>query len=82
MGLILLIFPFFKFSVSRDYVLCFFCSPPVRRASANVVSIIAKYAVPAGEWPELLPFLFQCSQSPQEDHREVSICSWPLIDVA
>ncbi|KAE9448305.1 hypothetical protein C3L33_19802, partial [Rhododendron williamsianum] len=28
-------------------------SPPVRRASANVVSIIAKYAVPAGEWPDL-----------------------------
>lgn len=45
----------------------------VRRASANVVSIIAKYAVPAGEWPELLPFLFQCSQSPQEDHREVAL---------
>lgn len=50
-----------------------FCSPPVRRASANVVSIIAKYAVPTGEWPDLLPFLFQCSQSVQEDHREVSI---------
>ncbi|KAL2454743.1 ARM repeat superfamily protein [Abeliophyllum distichum] len=46
-------------------------SPPVRRASANVVSIIAKYDVPGGEWPDLLPFLFQCSQSPQEDHREV-----------
>lgn len=48
-------------------------SPPVRRASANVVSIVAKYAVPAGEWPDLLPFLFQCSQSAQEDHREVSL---------
>ncbi|OVA07293.1 HEAT [Macleaya cordata] len=48
-------------------------SPPVRRASANVVSIIAKYAVPAGEWPDLLPFLFQCIQSPQEDHREVAL---------
>ncbi|KAJ8759634.1 hypothetical protein K2173_009281 [Erythroxylum novogranatense] len=45
-------------------------SPPVRRASANVVSVVAKYAVPAGEWPDLLPFLFQCSQSAQEDHRE------------
>uniref|UniRef100_A0A0E0CYC3 Importin N-terminal domain-containing protein n=1 Tax=Oryza meridionalis TaxID=40149 RepID=A0A0E0CYC3_9ORYZ len=45
----------------------------VRRASANVVSIIAKYAVPAGEWPELLPFIFHCSQSPQEDHREVAL---------
>ncbi|ONK65428.1 uncharacterized protein A4U43_C07F37020 [Asparagus officinalis] len=48
-------------------------SSPVRRASANVVSIIAKYAVPAGEWPDLLPFLFQCSQSSQEDHREVAL---------
>ncbi|XP_039044668.1 importin-4-like [Hibiscus syriacus] len=48
-------------------------SPPVRRASANVVSIVAKYAVPAGEWPDLLPFLFQCSQSQQEDHREVAL---------
>ncbi|XP_077235789.1 ARM repeat superfamily protein isoform X4 [Tasmannia lanceolata] len=45
----------------------------VRRACANVVSIIAKYAVPAGEWPDLLPFLFQCSQSVQEDHREVAL---------
>ncbi|KAB1207042.1 putative importin subunit beta-4 [Morella rubra] len=48
-------------------------SSPVRRASANVVSIIAKYAVPAGEWPDLLPFLFQCSQSAQEEHREVGL---------
>lgn len=48
-------------------------SSPVRKASANVVSIIAKYAVPAGEWPDLLPFLFQCSQSAQEDHREVAL---------
>ncbi|XVE85510.1 hypothetical protein DITRI_Ditri17bG0096400 [Diplodiscus trichospermus] len=48
-------------------------SPPVRRASANVVSIVAKYAVPAGEWSDLLPFLFECSQSPQEDHREVAL---------
>ncbi|KAJ7946616.1 ARM repeat superfamily protein [Quillaja saponaria] len=48
-------------------------SPPVRKASANVVSVVAKYAVQAGEWPDLLPFLFQCSQSAQEDHREVAL---------
>lgn len=54
-----------------------FGSPPVRRASANVVSIIAKYAVPSGEWPDLLPFLFQCSQSAQEEHREV--CYHPVV---
>lgn len=59
-----------------NWLIWCFCSPPVRRASANVVSIVAKYAVPAGEWPELLPFLFQCSQSAQEDHREVSSSCW------
>ncbi|KAL5999458.1 hypothetical protein ACLOJK_037743 [Asimina triloba] len=48
-------------------------SPLVRKASATVVSIVAKYAVPAGEWPDLLPFLFQFSQSPQEDHRETAL---------
>jgi hypothetical protein len=52
-------------------VIHLFCSPPVRRASADVVSVIAKHAIPAGEWPELLPFLHQCSQSAQEEHREV-----------
>ena len=60
------------FYYAQSSLFVFLCSHPVRRASANVVSIIAKYAIPAGEWPELLPFLFQCSQSPQEDHREVS----------
>ena len=60
------------FYYAQSSLFVFLCSHPVRRASANVVSIIAKYAIPAGEWPKLLPFLFQCSQSPQEDHREVS----------
>nr|XP_043622520.1 importin-4-like [Erigeron canadensis] len=48
-------------------------SPAVRRASANAASIIAKYAVPGGEWPDLLPFVFQCGQSPQEDLRQVGL---------
>jgi hypothetical protein len=52
----------------------------VRRASANVVSVIAKYAVPGGEWPDLLPFLFQCSHSPQEEHREVSVHKLSCIE--
>eukprot|EP00898_Chlorokybus_atmophyticus_P005187 jgi/Chlat1/566/Chrsp103S01005 len=45
----------------------------VRKACADVVSAIAKHTVPANQWPELLPFLFQCSQSPQEEHREVAL---------
>ncbi|KAK9069597.1 hypothetical protein SSX86_011501 [Deinandra increscens subsp. villosa] len=48
-------------------------SPSVRRASANVVSTIAKYAVPGGEWPDLLLFIFRCSQSAQEDLREMGL---------
>ncbi|KAJ9561307.1 hypothetical protein OSB04_006467 [Centaurea solstitialis] len=54
-------------SVTTDYSLS------VRRASANAVTIIAKYAVPRGEWPDLLPFLFRWSQSAQEDDREVAL---------
>nr|GEW48607.1 importin-4-like isoform X1 [Tanacetum cinerariifolium] len=45
-------------------------SPSVRRASANAMSIISKFAVPSGEWPDLLHFLFQCSESEEEDLRE------------
>eukprot|EP00897_Mesotaenium_endlicherianum_P001169 jgi/Mesen1/11052/ME000099S10502 len=37
---------------------------------AYVVSVVAKHTVPAGQWPALLPFLMQCSQSQEEDHRE------------
>ncbi|KAI3752743.1 hypothetical protein L2E82_24780 [Cichorium intybus] len=48
-------------------------SSSVRRASANAASIIAKYAVPSGQWPELLPFVFHFSQSTHEDQREVAL---------
>eukprot|EP00854_Cymbomonas_tetramitiformis_P018775 gene18775-22429_t len=45
----------------------------VRRAVSDVVGVIAKHAVPAGEWPGLLEFLHQCTQSSQEEHREVAL---------
>ncbi|KMZ76407.1 Importin-4 [Zostera marina] len=54
-------------------------SSTVRRASANVVSIVAKCTVPSGEWPELLPFLFESSQSSQEDHREVALILFSFL---
>jgi len=67
-------FALLLFQLGFEFLISYwsFYSPPVRRASANVVSVVAKYAVPAGEWPDLLTFLFQCSQSAQEDHREVT----------
>lgn len=40
-------------------------------ASADVVSIIAKYAVPSGEWPKLFPSLLHSSLGLQEDQRDV-----------
>ncbi|XP_076928217.1 uncharacterized protein LOC143592100 [Bidens hawaiensis] len=46
-------------------------SPSVRRASANVVTVIAKF--PGGEWSDLLPFIVHCSQNAQEDLREVGL---------
>ena len=45
----------------------------VRRSVADLISTIAKIAVPHGQWNELLQFLFECSQSENPGHREVAL---------
>jgi hypothetical protein len=45
----------------------------VRTSVADVVGVVAKHTVPAGQWPELLGFLHQCSQSANAEHREVGL---------
>ena len=53
----------------------------VRRALAMAAAAIARIAVPANQWPALLPWLHGCTQSPCEAQRETAlmlICS--LID--
>jgi len=45
----------------------------VRRSIANVIGCIARVLLPAGQWPELLEFLFQCTKSPSVDHRELAM---------
>ena len=45
----------------------------VRRAACVAVATIARTAVPAGEWPTLLPWVHQCTQSPNNAHRETAI---------
>jgi hypothetical protein len=45
----------------------------VRRSVADLISAIAKVAVPHGQWDDLLQFLFQCSQSENAGHREVAL---------
>jgi len=45
----------------------------VRRSIAEVTSSIAKMALPAGQWPELLDCMLQLSQSQHAEHREVSL---------
>ena len=53
----------------------------VRRALAMAAAAVARIAVPAGQWPALLPWLHNCTQSPGEAQRETAlmlICS--LID--
>lgn len=47
------------------------CSRPVRTAISALIGIVARLTLPSGAWPELLPFLFQCYQSPQPELREV-----------
>ncbi|KAI5383371.1 hypothetical protein KIW84_070685 [Lathyrus oleraceus] len=44
-------------------------------ASANVISIVATYVVPSGEWPELFSSLLHSSRGPQEDQRELCLVS-------
>ena len=53
----------------------------VRRALAMAAAAVARIAVPAGQWPALLPWLHGCTQSRREAQRETAlmlICS--LID--
>lgn len=45
----------------------------VRRSVAEVVSSIAKLALPAQQWPDLLDYMLQLSQSQHAEHREVSM---------
>ncbi|KAN0062554.1 hypothetical protein ACQY0O_005086 [Thecaphora frezii] len=48
-------------------------TPIVRNAIARVISEIAKRELPAGSWPDLLPFLFNAAESPNASHRQISI---------
>eukprot|EP00164_Ancoracysta_twista_P002896 GFYU01003852.1.p1 GENE.GFYU01003852.1~~GFYU01003852.1.p1 ORF type:complete len:393 (-),score=148.17 GFYU01003852.1:225-1313(-) len=45
----------------------------VRKATCTFISVIGKFEVPNNSWPELMPMLFQMSQSPEETTREVGI---------
>ena len=44
-----------------------------RKGAANVVAALAKTTLLTGEWPELMQFCLQCTQSPNPDHREVAM---------
>ena len=55
----------------------------VRKNVASVASMVAKKALPAEGWPELLQFLVQCTQSENADHREVGLMVFErLADIA
>lgn len=45
----------------------------VRNAVSRVISHIADIELPLGTWPQLLPFLFNTSQSTSSVHRHISI---------
>ncbi|KAJ3343389.1 hypothetical protein HDU93_008754 [Gonapodya sp. JEL0774] len=45
----------------------------VRHALARAISAIAKIDIPQKQWTELIPFLYQCCQSPNVAHREVGV---------
>jgi len=45
----------------------------VRHSASRVVAAIASIEIPAGNWPQLLPFLQQTSTSSNASHREVGM---------
>ena len=45
----------------------------VRRSLASVASVIGRYALPKGTWPELFAFLTTCMSSATEAHRELAM---------
>lgn len=46
---------------------------PVRRTLGHLVGVVARHAVPRGQWPGLLEFLGRCSASADAGHREVAL---------
>ena len=45
----------------------------VRRETCGAIAAVARTAVPAGQWPALLPWLHGCTRSPNEAHRETAL---------
>lgn len=53
----------------------------VRNALVQLIGCISKHQVPSGAWPELLAFITQTSQSPEENHRELAMnCFYCLTE--
>jgi len=51
----------------------------VRKGIANLVGIVARITVPSSQWPELLDFLFQCTNSQVVEHREVGMALFDTL---
>ena len=45
----------------------------VRKAAAEIIAVVAGIAAQYEGWPELLPWLNQCSRDPVEQHRAMAI---------
>ncbi|GJJ76968.1 importin-4 [Entomortierella parvispora] len=46
---------------------------PVRQASARVIAAIGRMDIPVRDWPQLVPFLQKCCNSPDAGHREAGL---------
>lgn len=51
----------------------------VRHSTGQIVSAIAKFEVPAGQWPELLQFLNEYVRSKEPAQREVSCTEFCIL---
>ena len=51
----------------------------LQRIAVEVLGAAAKHALPAGEWPDFLPWLAKTTQSSDASHRELAISLFGIL---
>eukprot|EP01028_Stygiella_incarcerata_P009269 TRINITY_DN4363_c0_g1_i1.p1 TRINITY_DN4363_c0_g1~~TRINITY_DN4363_c0_g1_i1.p1 ORF type:complete len:1062 (-),score=298.27 TRINITY_DN4363_c0_g1_i1:84-3269(-) len=46
---------------------------PVRYCIAGAISSVARFMLPSGQWPELLPFVFECARAEDDSYRWIGV---------
>jgi hypothetical protein len=53
----------------------------VQKAAASLIAALSKHVLAQGQWPELLQFIQQCTQSTEDQHRYIAmLLLWQLTE--